>query len=90
MTAFPALALDRGGYDWALLAYPVGFGGSMIWFGASAGVALANLHPAGRSVFRWLREGRFVPLAYVLAFLAMLLPLGWNPDGVQRGIGAGH
>src|SRR5205814_6359425 len=35
------LALDQGGYDWALLAYSVGLGGSMLWFGSSAGVAIA-------------------------------------------------
>ena len=34
-----ALALRQGGYDWGFLAYAVGFGGSMIWFGSSAGVA---------------------------------------------------
>jgi predicted Fe-S protein YdhL (DUF1289 family) len=28
-----------------MLAYAVGFGGSMIWFGSSAGVALSNLYP---------------------------------------------
>src|SRR5438067_3806761 len=39
-----ALALKRGGYDWGYLAYAVGFGGSMIWFGSSAGVALANMY----------------------------------------------
>jgi Na+/H+ antiporter NhaD/arsenite permease-like protein len=27
------VALVQGGYDWAVLAYSVGFGGSMIWFG---------------------------------------------------------
>jgi Na+/H+ antiporter NhaD/arsenite permease-like protein len=79
-----ALALEQGGYDWGLLAYAVGFGGSMVWFGSSAGVALTNLYPEGRSVFRWLREGWFVPLAYVLGFLAMLLLLGWNPDQTLR------
>lgn len=66
-----ALALNQGGYDWALLAYAVGFGGSMVWFGSSAGVALSNLFPQGRSVFAWLREGWFVPLSYVVGFLAM-------------------
>jgi Na+/H+ antiporter NhaD/arsenite permease-like protein len=66
-----ALALNQGGYDWALLAYAVGFGGSMIWFGSSAGVALTNLFPAGRSVIAWLRAGWFVPLAYVLGFAAL-------------------
>ncbi len=40
-----ALALKQGGYDWGYLAYAVGFGGSMIWFGSSAGVALANQFP---------------------------------------------
>jgi len=34
------LALEQGGYDWAALAYAVGFGGSMLWFGSSAGVAV--------------------------------------------------
>jgi hypothetical protein len=28
-----ALALKQGGYDWGFLAFTVGFGGSMIWFG---------------------------------------------------------
>ncbi|MBL8441179.1 MAG: citrate transporter, partial [Betaproteobacteria bacterium] len=31
-----ALALKQGGYDWGFLAYAVGFGGSMLWFGSSA------------------------------------------------------
>src|SRR5205814_2854851 len=39
-----ALALKQGGYDWGYLAYAVGFGGSMIWFGSSAGVALSNMY----------------------------------------------
>lgn len=85
-----ALALQQGGYDWGLLAYAVGFGGSMLWFGSSAGVALTNLYPEGRSVFRWLREGWFVPLAYVLGFLAKLLLLGWNPALVPGLGGPGH
>ena len=51
------LALEQGGYDWGVLAYAVGFGGSMIWFGSSAGVAVSNLYPEARSVFQWVREG---------------------------------
>jgi Na+/H+ antiporter NhaD/arsenite permease-like protein len=74
-----ALALEQGGYDWAMLAYAVGFGGSMIWFGSSAGVALTTLYPEGRSVLRWLREGWHVPLAYLAGFFAMLAVLGWRP-----------
>jgi Na+/H+ antiporter NhaD/arsenite permease-like protein len=68
-----ALAINQGGYDWALLAYAVGFGGSMVWFGSSAGVALTNLFPEGRSVFSWLREAWFVPLSYIVGFLAMVV-----------------
>src|SRR5262249_27430086 len=44
-----ALALRQGGYDWGFLAFAVGFGGSMIWFGSSAGVALANMFPEAKS-----------------------------------------
>ena len=40
-----ALALKQGGYDWGVLAYAVGFGGSMIWFGSSAGVAISTIFP---------------------------------------------
>ncbi|HEX6603571.1 MAG TPA: hypothetical protein VF027_01650 [Sphingomicrobium sp.] len=74
-----ALALRQGGYDWALLSFAVGFGGSTVWFGSSAGVAITNLYPEGRSVVRWLKESWFVPLAYVVGFFFMLLVLGWNP-----------
>jgi len=77
-----ALALEQGGYDWALLAYAVGFGGSMVWFGSSAGVALTTLYPEGRSVFAWLKQGWFVPVAYVAGFFAMLAVMGWNPTAL--------
>lgn len=73
------LALSQGGYDWALLAYAVGFGGSMVWFGSSAGVALTSEYPEGRSLLRWLRHGWFVPVAYAAGFAFMLLTLGWQP-----------
>lgn len=80
-----ALALRQGGYDWALLSYAVGFGGSMVWFGSSAGVALTNFYPEGRSVVRWLKEGWFVPVGYVAGFIVMLLLLGWNPSAGNGG-----
>jgi Na+/H+ antiporter NhaD/arsenite permease-like protein len=75
-----ALALKQGGYDWGMLAYAVGFGGSMTWFGSSAGVALANMYPEAKSLGLWLRHGWFVPLAYVAGFAVMLVLLGWHPD----------
>ncbi len=73
------LALKQGGYDWGFLAYAVGFGGSMLWFGSSAGVALANMYPEARSVRLWVRHGYWVPIAYAVGFFVMLLALGWNP-----------
>jgi Na+/H+ antiporter NhaD/arsenite permease-like protein len=75
-----ALALKQGGYDWGYLAYAVGFGGSMIWFGSSAGVALANIYPEAKSVGLWLRHGWHVAVAYVIGFFVMLAVLGWKPD----------
>jgi Na+/H+ antiporter NhaD/arsenite permease-like protein len=74
-----ALAIKQGNYDWGVLAYAVGFGGSMIWFGSSAGVAVAGLMPEAKSVARWLREGWPVVLAYIAGFWLMLALLGWNP-----------
>src|SRR6266853_992195 len=75
-----ALALKQGGYDWGYLAYGVGFGGSMIWFGSSAGVALSNMYPESKSVGRWLYHGWHVTLAYVLGFFTLLIVMGWHPN----------
>jgi len=58
----------------------VGFGGSMIWFGSSAGVALTNLFPEARSVFAWVRAGWHVAIAYVIGFFVMLAVIGWHPS----------
>jgi Na+/H+ antiporter NhaD/arsenite permease-like protein len=79
-----ALALKQGGYDWGALAYTVGFGGSMIWFGSSAGVALSNMYPQAKSVGSWLREGWHVMLAYVLGFAVMHAVIGWEPDAPHK------
>ncbi|HEY4372594.1 MAG TPA: citrate transporter [Burkholderiales bacterium] len=75
-----ALALKQGGYDWGLLAYSVGFGGSMVWFGSSAGVGLANMYPEAKSVLVWVRHGWHVILAYAVGFFAALALHGWEPD----------
>ncbi|HTT11972.1 MAG TPA: citrate transporter [Burkholderiaceae bacterium] len=83
-----ALAIRQGGYDWGFLAYAVGFGGSMIWFGSSAGVALSGMYPQGRSVGRWLRDGWHVTLAYVIGFFVMLVLIGFHPGATPRA-GAG-
>jgi Na+/H+ antiporter NhaD/arsenite permease-like protein len=73
------LCLDQGHYDWGMLAYSVGFGGSMVWFGSSAGVAITNKFPEGRNVFEWVKKGWHVAVAYVLGFFALYLLLGWEP-----------
>ena len=75
-----ALALKQGGYDWGMLAYTVGFGGSMIWFGSSAGVALSNMYPDAKNVGRWVYHGWHVAVAYVIGFLVLLAVMGWHPS----------
>ena len=77
-----ALALSQGGYDWGVLAYAVGYGGSMIWCGSSAGVAVSSIFPESRSVVAWVRNGWHVVLAYVVGFFVLLLTLGWHPHEV--------
>jgi Na+/H+ antiporter NhaD/arsenite permease-like protein len=74
-----ALAIYQGGYDWGVLAYTVGYGGSLIWFGSSAGVAISNLFPQAMNSARWIKDGWHVAVAYVLGFFVMLFFAGWNP-----------
>ncbi len=78
------LALEQGGYDWGVLAYAVGFGGSMIWFGSSSGVALSNMYPEARSVVNWVRHGWHVILAYMAGFAVLMLILGWHPHADHK------
>lgn len=74
-----AMTLRQGGYDWGVLAYAVGFGGSMLWFGSSAGVAICGMYPEARSTGKWLREGWLIPVAYVAGYALLLVTLGWRP-----------
>jgi Na+/H+ antiporter NhaD/arsenite permease-like protein len=78
-----ALALEQGGYDWGMLAYAVGCGGSMLWFGSSAGVALANAHAEAKSAGSWLVHGWHVVLGYLAGFAALVVVLGWQPHGID-------
>lgn len=73
------LCLDQGHYDWGMLAYSVGFGGSMIWFGSSAGVAITNKFPEGRDVILWVKNGWHVAAAFVIGFFVLYLTMGWEP-----------
>src|SRR4051794_41883308 len=79
------LALVQGGYDWGVLAYAVGFGGSMIWFGSSAGVAVSNLFPEAKTVGLWVRPGWVIALPYGIGFLPLLVePRRRPPPAVRR------
>lgn len=78
-----ALAIAQGGYDWGVLAFSVGFGGSMIWFGSSAGVAITNMYPEAKSVGSWLKSGWHVALAYVIGFFVMYAVVGWHPHAPE-------
>jgi Na+/H+ antiporter NhaD/arsenite permease-like protein len=73
------LCLDQGHYDWGMLAYSVGFGGSMIWFGSSAGVAITNKFPEGRNVVLWVKKGWHVAVAFIIGFFVLYLVMGWEP-----------
>lgn len=78
------LCLEQGGYDWGILAYAVGFGGSMLWFGSSAGVALSSMYPEARSAVNWVRQGWHVPVAYIVGFFVMLAVAGWSPHAPHK------
>ncbi len=82
------LAIKQGGYDWGFLAYSVGFGGSMLWFGSSAGVALSNMYPQAKSVGAWIKGGWHIALAYVAGFFVMLAVLGFHPGSTPKGSAA--
>jgi Na+/H+ antiporter NhaD/arsenite permease-like protein len=73
------LALHQGGYDWALLAYSVGCGGSIMWFGSSAGVAVAGSFPEAKTVSRWLAAAWHIPAAFMVGFLVQYAARGWRP-----------
>jgi Na+/H+ antiporter NhaD/arsenite permease-like protein len=73
------LCLEQGHYDWGMVAYSVGFGGSMIWFGSSAGVAITNKFPEARNMVQWAKNGWHVALAYVAGFFILLYTMGWEP-----------
>ncbi|MEI8347136.1 MAG: citrate transporter, partial [Pseudomonadota bacterium] len=74
----------QGGYDWGMLAFTVGFGGSMIWFGSSAGVARSNMYPQTRNTWTYLKEGWPIVVAYILAFFIMLGTIGWHPHDFRH------
>jgi Na+/H+ antiporter NhaD/arsenite permease-like protein len=79
-----ALAIKQDGYDWGFLAFGVGYGGSMLWFGSSAGVALSNMYPEAKNAGKWLKHGWHVAVAYVISFMVMVAVLGWHPEPLNK------
>lgn len=78
------LCLVQGGYDWGFLAFTVGFGGSMIWFGSSAGVALSNLYPQAKNTVNYIKGGWHVAVAYIFGVFIMLYTVGWKPHAPHK------
>ena len=78
------LCLEQGGYDWGILAYTVGFGGSMIWFGSSAGVALSNMYPETKNTVKYIKNGWHVTLAYIVGFFVLFYTFGWHPQAPHK------
>jgi Na+/H+ antiporter NhaD/arsenite permease-like protein len=76
------LALAQGGYDWGWLAYSVGFGGSMMWFGSSAGVAVAKDNPQMCNTMTFIKESWIIAVAYSIGFASLFL-LGWHPHAIR-------
>ena len=66
-------AMDLGNFDWGLLAYSVGFGGSATWFGSSAGVALGTQFPELYNTRRWLASFFKIQAAYSIGFCVYIL-----------------
>ena len=88
------LAIDQsrygsGHYDWGFLAFCVGYGGSMLWFGSSAGVAISGFFPQAKSAVAWVKSGWHVAVGYVLGFVVMLLLLGWHAHPIREGAEGG-
>jgi Na+/H+ antiporter NhaD/arsenite permease-like protein len=67
-----AVCLQLKGFDWGLLAYSVGYGGSAMWFGSSAGVALGLLFKDVYNTKKWF-SAFFVVTATYLAGAAVYL-----------------
>ncbi len=78
------LCLEQGGYDWGVLAYAVGFGGSMIWFGSSAGVALSNLYPEAKNTVEYIKKGWHTIIAYIIGFFVLIFIVGWHPHAPHK------
>lgn len=67
-----ALCLRLDGFYWGLLAYTVGFGGSAMWFGSSAGVALSVQYPEVCQTKKWFFPFFVITTVFSIGCMAML------------------
>lgn len=67
-----AICLNLKGFDWGLLAYCVGYGGSAMWFGSSAGVATGLIFPQTYDTKRWGVPFVVITLTYLAGVASYL------------------
>lgn len=75
-----AVCLQVKEFDWGLLAYCVGYGGSAMWFGSSAGVALGLLFKQVYDTRRWAMPFLVVTGTYLAGaafYLVVFRGVGW-------------
>lgn len=68
-----AIAISLRGFSWGLLAYCVGVGGSPMWFGSSAGVAIGHTFPEAHNTKKWLRPFVVLTALYLVGVGCYLL-----------------
>ncbi|MBM3227893.1 hypothetical protein FJZ27_03470 [Candidatus Peribacteria bacterium] len=68
-----AVCLALKDFDWGLLAYCVGYGGSAMWFGSSAGVAMGLLFPQIYDTKKWGWPFLIVTATYMFGAFVYLI-----------------
>jgi hypothetical protein len=51
------------------------------------------MYPEAKNAGQWLRHGWHVAVAYIVAFMAMVMIVGWHPEPLNKGAtpaAAGH
>ena len=70
-----ALMIQVGVTKWSLLAYSVGYGGSITWFGSSAGIAVAH-EPGCESLQKMTPKTQWILFkAYFIGFISLAIAL---------------
>lgn len=80
-----SMACRLEGLDWSLLAYSVGFGGSMFFFSSSAGIAVAMSYSKASDSKAWLPHTLRVIIAYNVGFFVQILFRDYVFDAFSNG-----